>query len=174
VRTARLLLAAGLAVCGRSAAAQATPIRMDLPTAARSIVDAAVYATFITIDQGGQPQARTVQPVAPDSNWVVWFATNPRTRKVAELRANPRATMHYFDRARLSYVTLSGRATLVTDLAQKRAHWNPAWTPFYADQDTSVVLVRMVPDRIEVVSAKLGVTGDSATWRPPSFTPKRP
>ncbi len=146
---------------------------VDLPAAARSIVAAATYATFVTIDGSGQPQARTVQPGAPDADWMVWFATNPRTRKVQQLRANSRAALHYFDRDRLSYVAITGRAYIVTDRATKRAQWNPAWTPFYADQDTSVVLVRVVPDRVEVVSTALGVDSDKRSWLPSSFVPKR-
>jgi len=146
---------------------------VDLPAAARSIVNAAAYATFVTIDKRGQPQTRTIQPVAPDSDFVVWFATNPRTRKVLQLRTNPRAALHYFDRERLSSVAITGRAYVVTDRATKRAHWNPAWTPFYADQDTSVVLVRVVPDRVELVSTKLGVESDKQSWLPSSFVPKR-
>ncbi len=169
-----VLLTAGLVQPEHALLAQAASApAVDLRSAARSIVNAAVYATFVTVDADGQPQARTVQPVQPDSNWVVWFATNPRTRKVQQLRKNPRATLHYFDRDRLSYVAIVGRAVLVSDLAQKRAHWNPAWTPFYADQDTSVLLIRVVPDRVEVVGVKLGVNGDAATWRPASFVPKR-
>ncbi len=154
-------------------AQSAPPTTVDLPAAARSIVTSATYATFITVDGSGQPQSRTVQPVEPDSNWVVWFATNPRTRKVQQLRANSRAALHYFDRERLSYVAITGRAYLVRDRATKRAHWNPAWTPFYADQDTSVVLVRVVPDRVEVVSTKLGVDSDQKSWLPSSFVPQR-
>jgi general stress protein 26 len=61
----------------------------------------------------------------------------------------------------------------VTDRATKQARWNSAWTPFYADQDTSVTLVRVVPDRVEVVSTKLGVDSDKTTWLPSSFVPKR-
>lgn len=136
----------------------------------------AEYAALITTDANGAPQARTVQPVAPDSEWVVWFATNPRTRKVREIARDNRVVLHYFDRSTLSYVSFIGRATVIADRPTKNAHWNSAWNAFYPDRDTSVVLVRVVPSRLEIVSSTLGITGDAATWRPPTLNvpAKRP
>ncbi|MES3035392.1 MAG: pyridoxamine 5'-phosphate oxidase family protein [Gemmatimonadota bacterium] len=147
----------------------------DLEASARRIVAAVAFATFITTDATGRPQARTVQPLAPDSNWTVWFATNPRTRKVREVARDPRVILHYFDPATLSYVALSGRARIVRDRATKAAHWNRAWDSFYPDRDTSVVLIAVQAERLEIVSSTLGIAGDAATWRPPSITlPRRP
>ena len=145
-----------------------------LAAAARTIVGRVVYPTFITTDARGHPQARTVQPMAPDSTWTVWFATNPRTRKVAEVVRRPHVVLHYFDPTTQSYVALVGRARVVRDRATKDAHWNPAWSTYYADRDTSVVLIAVQADRLEIVSAKLGVEGDKATWRPPTLTVRPP
>ena len=140
----------------------------NLPSVARRIAKAARYATFVTVDSAGHPQARTVQPLLPDSQWVVWFATNPRTRKVGEIERDPHVALHYFDHITASYVTLTGTARVVRDRATKEAHWDRAWSTFYSDRDTSVVLIEVRTQRLEVVSPVLGVTGDAATWRPPS------
>jgi general stress protein 26 len=134
---------------------------------ARRIVSAVPYPTFITKDASGQPQARTVQPLQPDSTWTVWFATNPRTRKVGEIVRDARVVLHYFDLTTLSYVSLIGRARVVRDRATKDAHWDARWDAFYPDRDTSVVLIAVKADRLEVVSSTLGISGDAATWRPP-------
>ena len=133
------------------------------------------YPTFITTDASGHPQARTVQPMTPDSSWTVWFATNPRTRKVAEVAKHPSVVLHYFNPVMSSYVALAGRARVVRDRATKDAHWDPAWSAFYPDRDTSVVLIAVQAERLEIVSATLGVEGDQATWRPPTLIvqPKR-
>ena len=140
-----------------------------LEAAARQIVASVPYPTFITTDANGHPQARTVQPMAPDSSWAVWFATNPRTRKVAEITRHPHVVLHYFDPVTRSYVALVGRARVVRDRRTKDAHWNPQWSTFYPDRDTSVVLIVVQAERLEIVSAKLGVEGDKATWRPPTI-----
>lgn len=147
----------------------ATAPRLD--SIARRIVTAAKYATFITVDATGQPQVRTVQPAAPDSLWQVWFATNPRTRKVGEVARQPRVALHYFDPTTESYVALTGRARLVRDRRTKDAHWDPAWTAFYRNRDADAVLIVVEAAKVEVVSPRLGVNNDQRTWLPQSFVP---
>jgi hypothetical protein len=71
----------------------AQPARAAVIAAAIDIVQKARYCTFITIDQQGQPQARIVDPLAPDAGFTVWIATNPLTRKVEQVRSNPRVTL---------------------------------------------------------------------------------
>ena len=140
----------------------------SLEQSARRIIAAVAYPAFITTDATGRPQARTVQPQQPDSAWTVWFATNPRTRKVREIAHDARVVLHYFDQPTLSYVALIGRARVVRDRATKDAHWNTAWNAFYPDRDTSVVLIAVTAERLEIVSTTLGISGDAATWRPPT------
>ena len=118
------------------------------------------------------PQARTVQPVSPDSAWNVWFATNPRTRKVRDVEQQSRVALHYFDTVTESYVAITGRARVVRDRASKDAHWNPAWTPYYKNRDTDVVLIVVQAAKVEVVSPRMGVDNDKDTWLPQSFAPR--
>ncbi|WP_310572276.1 pyridoxamine 5'-phosphate oxidase family protein [Gemmatimonas sp.] len=162
-----VLAAAPAALWAQAAPAAPTPAALE--AAARTIVRSVPYPTFITTDAKGHPQARTVQPMAPDSGWAVWFATNPRTRKVREIARHPHVVLHYFDPVTQSYVALAGRARVVRDRPTKDAHWNSAWSSFYPDRDTSVVLIVVQAERLEIVSAKLGVEGDKATWRPPTL-----
>lgn len=147
----------------------ATP-RLD--SIARRIIAAAKYATFVTVDAAGRPQVRTVQPRSPEADWGVWFATNPRTRKVQEVTRRASVALHYFDPVTESYVAITGRARVVRDRATRDAHWDPAWTAFYPDREKGVVLIGVDAVRIEVVSPRLGVDSDAATWRPQSFAPK--
>jgi general stress protein 26 len=145
----------------------------DLARVARSIMLAAKYATLATLDETKGPRTRMVQPQPPDSLFTVWFATNPRTRKVRDIARDGRVVMHYFDPVREGYVSLIGRGRVVRDLPTKLAHWDPAWDAFYKSRDTSVVLIEVRADRLEIVSDKDGVTGDQATWQPPVLTVRR-
>jgi general stress protein 26 len=165
-----LVLAVAFAPMGASLSAQTAPAQLD--SVARRIVAAARYATFITIDGAGQPQARTVDAAAPDSGWNVWVATNPRTRKVREVERQSRVALHYFDATSQSYVAVTGRARVVRDRQSKDAHWNPAWTPFYKNRDTDVVLIVVQATKVEVVSPAMGVDNDPVTWLPQSFAPR--
>lgn len=141
---------------------------------ARRVMEGAKYATFVTLDATGRPRSRTVQPQSPDSVFTVWFATNPRTRKVGDIGHDGRVVLHYFDAALSGYVSLVGRARVVRDRATKEAHWAKAWDSFYPDRDSSVVLIAVIAERLEVVCTKLGVEGDKGTWLPPAVALTHP
>src|SRR3954470_10540633 len=100
----------------------AGPHRQTVLAAARDIIREARYATLVTIAADGQPQARIVDPFAPDSTFTVWIATNPATRKVGEIRRNSRVTLLYFNAPRSEYVTLIGTAQVDTTAAEKARH----------------------------------------------------
>jgi hypothetical protein len=49
------------------------PSRAEVIAAARDVMQKAVYCTFITIGEDDHPQARIVDPTAPDANLTVWI-----------------------------------------------------------------------------------------------------
>lgn len=160
-----------------SIAAQGAPVSRDsLLHVARDIMAAARYAALITVEAGGAPQARTVDAFAPDSAMVVRIGTNRHTRKVDEIRGNPQVALYYYDAATMGYVTLRGRARLVNDSTQKARYWKPEWEAFYPDRARDYLLIAVIPERLEIVSARHGITGDPVTWRPPTVNlrPSRP
>jgi general stress protein 26 len=166
-----LLSAMALPSAAQSPPAPA-PSRANIAAGAKDIIEKARYATLITIGLDGHPQARIVDPMTTDANFITWIATNPLTRKVNEIRRNPRVTLLYFDTTSSSYVTLIGRAALVTDDAEKAKHWKDEWSPFYETRDgkRDVTLIRLTPSRLEVVSPGRGLVGDPRTWLPLSIT----
>jgi general stress protein 26 len=143
--------------------------RAQLLDAAREIIGAQTYCAFITIDATGRPQVRTINPFPPDEGMVVWFATNTRSVKVAEVKRDPRVSLYYADHAKATgYVAIHGRAELVDDkqeiLKRKRAYWDSAFPGL-----EHLVLVKVVPERIDVVNYSRGTVSDPVTWRPPSI-----
>ena len=126
------------------------------------------YCALITLDSTGRPHARTMDPFPPEEDMVVWLGTNPKSRKVAEIRRNHRVTLYYFDREDQAYVTISGRARIVSDPKEKAKHWKDEWKDFYPDRQ--YLLIAVAPERLEVISVKQGIIGDSITWTPPAVT----
>jgi len=149
----------------------ALPPRAAIISVATDIIQKAHYCTFITIDQDGQPQARIVDPLAPDGAFTIWIATNPLTRKVDQIRRNPRVTLSCFDAATSSYVTVLGRGELVAEVAEKLRHWKVDWSQIYKNgaRGNDVVLIKVTPSRLEVVSESRGMIGDPKTWLPLSI-----
>lgn len=142
--------------------------RDQLIAAAREIMTSARYCALITTDRSGHPQARTVDPFSADENMEVWIGTNPRTRKVAEIRRNSHVTLYYFDREAQAYVSISGIAGLVNDPKDKAKHWKEEWKDFYPNRARDYMLIAVRPVRLEIVNVKQGIVGDPHTWKPPS------
>jgi len=166
-------LLAVVAACLAGAARAETPgptgaERPVLLKAARELMEKARYCALVTNAESGYPQARAIDAFAPEGDLTVWIATNPATRKVAEVRRDPRVTLYYYDPAGPGYVTLQGKATVVADPAEKANRWKEDWTAFYKDKNRGedYVLIRVTPVRLEIVSYAHGLLNDPASWHP--------
>ena len=147
---------------------KAPPGRQAIIAAARDIIDKARFGSLVTLGEKGAPQARIVDPFAPDSSFIVWVATNPLTRKASQIRNDGRVILLWFDPADPGYVSLTGRATLVADPAEKARHWKEDWAGLYRDRNRGddYLLIRIAPLHMEVVSSAHGMIGDPITWKP--------
>ncbi len=163
---------AALAVPGPVHAAEEPRPKLDraqLIAAAREIMAGQTYCGLITLDASGRPQVRTMNPFPPEEDMTVWFATNTRSRKVREMRKDPRVVLYYANHKEATgYVALSGRAVLIDDmqeiLKRKRAYWDQAFPGL-----KNLVLIKVVPERLDVLNYAKGALGDEVTWRTPSI-----
>jgi len=92
------------------------------------------------------------------------------------VKKDPRVTLYYYEPAGPGYVTLQGRAAVVTDPAEKAKRWKEDWAAFYKDRNRGedYVLIRVAPVRLEIVSYGHGLLNDPASWRPsPSSSSSR-
>ncbi len=142
--------------------------RAKVIASAREIMEKARFCTLITVDGEGRPQARIVGPTAPDAEMNVWIATNVRTRKVGQIRADPRVTLLYFDASDPSYVTILGTAEIVEDATEKATRWQDEWAAFYpgGPGGETFSLIRVTPTRLEIVSESRGFSSHPKTWLP--------
>ncbi len=143
--------------------------RKQLIEAAREIMAGQTYCGLVTLDEAGRPQVRTMNPFPPEEDMTVWIATSTRTRKAQEIRKDPRVVLYYANHKEATgYVALSGRAVLVDDmqeiLKRKRAYWDQAFPGL-----KNLVLIKVVPERLDVLNYAKGALGDEVTWRTPSL-----
>ena len=157
--------------CGTRVAAIAPgpPDDASRIAAARRLMIETRYCALITVGDDGQPQARTIDPSPPDARMVVWFVTNPATRKVRQIERDPRVTLYYFDERSPGYVTVIGTARVVADSEAKQKRWLEKWTPFYSGGAAAAVVFEVTPRRIEIVDVARGIVGNTQTWAPPSI-----
>jgi general stress protein 26 len=141
--------------------------RDTLITAAREMMTSIRYCGLITLDEAGHPQVRTMDAFVPEEDMVVWFGTNPTSRKVKEIKNDPRVTLYYEDKDHAGYVVLRGQATLVDDADLKLKYWKEEWNEFYTDQKDSYLLIKVIPKSMEIIDYRRGIVGDPKTWTVP-------
>lgn len=136
--------------------------------AARAAIASARYAFLITVDGDGQPQARLMEAFPPTADFIVWMGTRPDSRKVAQIRAHPRATLAYYDPAGPNYVSLLGAARIVDDPAVRRKWWREDWERHFpgGPEGKNFTLIEFRARRIELVSVTRGIASAPGTPGP--------
>lgn len=137
-----------------------------LMTVAKEIMIAAGTCALITLDEEGRPRVRAMDPFLPESDFTVWFGTNPKSRKVNQIKKNPKVTLYYLDSDSSGYVMIHGTAQLVDDQKEKEKHWKEEWEAFYPNRPEGYLLIKVTPDWMEVISVSHGIAGDAITWQP--------
>lgn len=147
----------------------AAPAR-EVWEAALATMRAARYGFLITLDETGHPRARLViaYGIGHDPDLTLRIATNPTTRKVAEIRRDSRATLAYGDVAGEGYVTLLGEARLQDDLGERRRWWDETLRPFFpaGPEGEDFLLIEFRPRRIEVMSFTHKIAAEPDAWHP--------
>lgn len=149
--------------------AQSAVSRDTMLVAAREIIKETTYCGLVTIDSTGQPIVRTMNPFPVKDDLVIWFATSRSSRKVGELKTNPKVAVYFADHSTAKgYVNISGKAEVIDDkellVKMKREYWEgiPNWQDIF-------VLIKIVPERLEVINYKHGLNNDPKTSKAPSI-----
>jgi len=148
---------------------QASVNRDTLIVAAREIIRETTYCGLVTLDSTGQPHIRTMNPFPLKDDFIIWFATSRNSRKVREIRNDPRVCVYYADHKVVKgYVNITGTATVIDDrdllIRMKRAYWEgiPGWENIF-------VLIKIIPETIEVINYRHGLNNDPVSFRAPSI-----
>lgn len=143
------------------------PSTNEIKSAAREIIKSAETCALITLDKDGRPRARAMETLVPENDFIIWFGTNPKSRKVAQIKNDSRVTIYYLDSDNSGYVMLYGKAKIINDKKAKEAHWKDEWEAFYPNKEEDYVLIKLTPEWMEVISNSRGIFGDSVTWEVP-------
>lgn len=146
---------------------QADSSETSLLLAAREIMMSTETCALITLDQEGRPRARAMDPFNPDGDFNVWLGTNSNSRKVDQIKNDPRVTLYYLEDNDAGYVMIYGTAYLVDDKEEKEKRWKTEWEAFYPNNRKGYLLIKIIPEWMEVVSYTHGLLGDPESWEPP-------
>jgi general stress protein 26 len=150
--------------------AQSSVDRDSILVAAREIIRETTYCGLVTVDSTGQPQIRTMNPFPANDELITWFATSRTSRKVREIKNNPKVCVYYADHVSArGYVNINGIARIIDDkellVKMKREYWNgiPNWQDIF-------VLIKIVPLSLEVINYKHGLNNAPGTFKAPSIS----
>lgn len=145
----------------------------DLKSIAREIIISSKNCALITVDSLGVAHARAMDPFFPDEKFNIWMATKPNSNKVWQIAKNPNVTLYYFDKENASYVTLQGKASLINSNTVKEKMWKKEWENFYKNRTTDYQLILFAPNKMNIISEKYNILGDSITWKTPEVLFKK-
>lgn len=101
------------------------------------------FCMFTTVDADGTLISRPMTRQDLDLDTQMWFIATRDSRKVAQIRANPSASLTVSTNT--SWVSLSGTAEVIDDLAKLKELWNTfaeAWLP-EGPEDPNAILIRV-------------------------------
>ena len=109
------------------------------------------HFAMLTTDDGGRLRARPMAASQKGFDGTVWFFTKASSHKVEEVGADRSVGVTYADPSKQNYVSLSGKASLVTDKATLKEHWSEplrTWFPKGAE-DPELALLKVAVEAAE-------------------------
>lgn len=120
----------------------------------------AAYRTALLTTRGadGHLHCRPMAMRQQVRNEEIWFATALRSNKCADLAADARCALVFFDGEDGTTVSISGQGEVVTDRKLALALWDPSWTRWFpgGPAQRGVGLVRVIPERVERHDGRTG------------------
>lgn len=162
-----MLLLSGMLLTATPIAFSQEASRDSLVKAALELIHESHYCALVTVDSDGQPQIRTMNPFPMQDEIVIWFATARDSRKVKEIRNNPRVNVYWSDHTNAKgYVNITGTAEVIDDkellMKMKRDYWEGI-----KDWKEIFVLIKVVPKTLEVINYKHNLHNEAVTFRAP-------
>jgi general stress protein 26 len=133
----------------------------EIKQASYTVMEKADAAYLTTIDGEGFPHTRAMLNLRNPSqypeliqffqehgnNMVLYFTTNTSSKKVAQIKANPRVSVYFCTPKKFHGVMLGGSIEIVTDDAIKHALWQEGWKRYYPKgvTDPDYAILRLAP-----------------------------
>ncbi len=116
----------------------------------KTIIKDVEVAMLTTIDDGVL-RSRPMQTQQAEFNGDLWFFTSSNTHKAEEIKKDNRVNVSYAAPEDNSYVSVSGKAEIVTDKAKMEELWSPilkAWFPQGLEQP-DIILIKVTAEQAE-------------------------
>jgi len=122
----------------------------------RKMMKKSKYCFLITNSNRDWPSARMVQQIVDFDKLEIWLGTNPRLRKVKEIKDNPNVTITFGSERENANLVVYGKVTLESDLRERVKHWIGSWKLFFPNgpRGADFISIRIKPHEIELMNFK--------------------
>lgn len=105
---------------------------------------------MLTLDEDAGPASRPMTPLEMGGDGAIWFMASRRSL-TRPLDQSTCVNLAFVDHGRASYVSVTGRGSLVDELSRKRELWSIAGRPWFdGPDDPDLVLLRVAPLQAEI------------------------
>lgn len=110
-----------------------------------------IRVAMLTTLDSDHLRARPMATQRSEFDGTLWFMTSTRTHKIEEIRADNRVNVSYSEPDDNKYVSVSGRAEVVTDRAKIEEFWNPAYKAWFPEglDDPTICLMKVDVEQAE-------------------------
>jgi general stress protein 26 len=95
------------------------------------LVENAKTALLGSVDSSGSPQIKAMLNLKHDGIKTIWFCSNERSDRTAELRRNPKACVYYYEPDSFQGVMLEGDIEVRSDRDTKAMMWRDGFGWYY-------------------------------------------
>lgn len=99
--------------------------------AALSLVERSGIVMVGTNDDQGAPQIKAMLKMENEGLQAVWLSTNTSSRRVAQLRRDPRACLYFLDMEQWMGLMLNGEMAILQDAASRQRLWREGFERYY-------------------------------------------
>ena len=129
----------------------------------KDVIDGLDTAMFTTCTARGRLVSRPLRMQEIDEDGAMWFVTDRNSHKTEEIHAHPQVNLAFAAPADNTYVSVSGKATVLFDKARLQALWSPAMMVFYPDglDDPDLCVLRVDLESAEYWDSPGGLVGNA-------------
>ncbi|MCX6544046.1 MAG: pyridoxamine 5'-phosphate oxidase family protein [Acidobacteria bacterium] len=116
------------------------------------------FAMFTTVTAGGGLRSRPMVAIGDAFDGSLWFFSRATSPVAQEIDGNSHVNVTYVSAPEDRFVTVSGNAVMVRDVARARQMWNPTFAKWFTGgaDDAELSMIKVVPTVVEYWDRKAG------------------
>lgn len=96
-----------------------------------NLVNRSFTGVLGTVDENGIPHLKAMIKTAANGLKEFWFCSNTSSKRVAQIKRNPNASLYFYDEKTFEGLMLTGKAEVSYDNEKRKEFWHDAMKKYY-------------------------------------------